>query len=287
MTPNAKTLLDGMNLTDRFLFDAAMEDPEAYSVMINILLEKEIELLDRVETEKELRVSPELRAVRLDVVSMGDDKKLYYTEMQKTNTHNLKKRSRYYQGQLDVSLLEPGCKDFNKLPNTCFILVAPFDIFGKGLYRYTFEGFCKECPDLKIEDGATRIFINTKGNNREKFTEEFLELMAYINKTTEETAAKLKSERVKLIHKRVQQVRTSEKMGVKVMQWWEELEYAKDDARAEGSEEGILKGSAKTLIETCREFGVTKEEIKERLINKLALSEEEAENYMKQYYIEN
>ena len=283
MTPNAKTLLDGMNLTDRFLFDAAMEDPEAYSVMINILLEKEIELLDKVETEKELRVSPELRAVGLDVVSMGDDKKLYYTEMQKTNTHNLKKRSRYYQGQLDVSLLEPGCKDFNKLPNTCFILVAPFDIFGKGLYRYTFEGFCKECPDLKIEDGATRIFINTKGNNREKFTEEFLELMAYINKTTEETASKLKSERVKLIHKRVQQVRTSEKMGVKVMQWWEELEYAKDDARAEGS----VKGSAKTLIETCREFGVTKEEIKERLINKLALSEEEAENYMKQYYIEN
>lgn len=283
MTQNAKTLLDGMNLTDRFLFDAAMEDPEAYSAMINILLEQEIELLDRVETEKELRVSPELRAVRLDVVSMGDDKKLYYTEMQKTNTHNLKKRSRYYQGQLDVSLLEPGCKDFNKLPNTCFILVAPFDIFGKGLYRYTFEGFCKECPDLKIEDGAIRIFINTKGNNREKFTEEFLELMAYINKTTEETAAKLKSEQVKLIHKRVQQVRTSEKMGVKVMQWWEELECAKDDARAEGS----VEGSAKTLIETCREFGVTNEEIKERLMNKLALSEEEAENYMKQYYIEN
>ena len=72
-------------------------------------------------------------------------------------------------------------------------------------------------------------------------------------------------------------------MGVKVMQWWEELEYAKDDARAQGS----VEGSAKTLIETCREFGVTNEEIKERLMNKLALSEEEAENYMKQYYIEN
>lgn len=63
------------------------------------------------------------------------------------------------------------------------------------------------------------------------------------------------------------------------MQWWEEMEYAKDDARAEGS--------AKTLIETCQEFGVTKEEIKERLMNKLALSEEDAVNYLKQYYIEN
>ena len=57
---------------------------------------------------------------------------------------------RYYQAQLDVSLLEPGSKDFNLLSDSCFILIAPFDLFGYGLYRYTFEGTCRECPDLKI-----------------------------------------------------------------------------------------------------------------------------------------
>lgn len=58
--------------------------------------------------------------------------------------------------------------------------------------------------------------------------------MEYINTTTEEIAAKTESKRVKLIHKRVKQVRTSEKMGVKVMQWSEEIEYEREDARAEG-----------------------------------------------------
>ena len=306
MTQNAKTLLDGMNLSNKFLFDETMEDPEAYSATVSILLEQEIELLDRVETEKELRVSPELRSVRLDVVGMDTDKKVYYTEMQKRDTNNLKKRSRYYQGQMDVSLLEPGCKDFNALPDTCFILVAPFDIFGRGLYRYTFEGQCRECPDLKIDDGALRIFINTNGTNKEAFSEEFLNFMKYINKTTDETAAKVESERIKLIHKRVQQIRTSEKMGVKVMQWWEELEYEREDARAaghaeghaeglaaghaeglaEGLVEGRVAGRAEEMIATCQEFGVPKEEILERLVRKLLISEEKAEKYMMQYYIE-
>ena len=83
--------------------------------------------------------------------------------MQKKDTKNLRKRSRLYQAQLDVSLLEPGTVNFNQLNDSCFILIAPFDLFGKGLYRYTFEGMCRECPELKIEDGAVRVFINTKG----------------------------------------------------------------------------------------------------------------------------
>ena len=286
MTQNAKTILDRLNLSDRFLFDVSMEDPEAYSATVSILLEREIDLLTRVETETELRVSPELRSIRLDVVGMDNDRKVYYTEMQKRDTNNLKKRSRYYQGQMDVSLLDLGCKDFNSLPDTCFILVAPFDIFGRGLYRYTFEGRCRECPDLKIDDGALRVFINTKGSKEEGFSKEFLDFMKYINQTTDETAAKAESERIKLIHKKVQQIRTSEKMGVKVMQWWEELEYEREDARAEGHAEGLEEGRAEEIIETCCEFGVPKEGIRDRLIKKLYISEEEAERYMKKYYQE-
>ena len=127
--------LSKLNLNDRFLFDETMEDKESYQAVVSILLENEIELLEKPETEKELRISPQLREIRLDVVSMDVEKKIYYTEMQKNNTGNLKKRSRYYQAQLDVSLLEPGSVDFNLLNDSCFIMIAPFDIFGKNLYR--------------------------------------------------------------------------------------------------------------------------------------------------------
>lgn len=91
------TKLEQMNLLDKFLFDEAMEDGKTYEAVVSILLENEVEILEKSETEKELRVSPELRQVRLDVVSMDRAGTVYYTEMQQCNTGNLIKRSRYYQ----------------------------------------------------------------------------------------------------------------------------------------------------------------------------------------------
>lgn len=262
------TKLEGLNLVDRFLFDETMEDREAYQAAVSILLENEIELLERPETEKELRISPELRQIRLDVVSMDKEKRLYYTEMQQKDTKNLQKRSRYYQAQMDVSLLEPGSRDFNRLNDSCFILVAPFDIFGRGLYRYTFEGVCRECPDLKLEDGAVRIFINTKGKNREEFSKEFLDFMEYITNTTDEAAQRTESSKIKRIHQKVKQIRKSEKMGVKSMQRWEELAESREEGIKEGVKAGRTQGKEEKLVQlVCRKLRKKKsvEEIAEDL----------------------
>ncbi len=55
------TKLKELNLLDKFLFDEAMEDQETYQMVVSILMENEVELLGRTETEKELRVSSEIR----------------------------------------------------------------------------------------------------------------------------------------------------------------------------------------------------------------------------------
>ena len=242
-----RTVLDKLNLLDRFLFDETMESTEAYQAAVSILLESEIELLKQPETEKELRISPELRSIRLDVISMDTDGKIYYTEMQQQNPYNLPRRSRYYQSQVDISLLEPGSTDFNALNDTCLILIAPFDIFGKGLYRYTFEGVCRECPDLRLNDGATRIFINTHGKNRDAFSQEFLDFMDYLNHTTDTVAEQTASTKIKLIHEQVKKIKLSEKAGVKIMQKWEELAYARQEGWAAGIAEGRKESSQQTL----------------------------------------
>lgn len=278
MTLTPKTLLDELNLVDKFLFDETMENPEAYQATVSILTENETELLTNPETEKELRISPELRQIRLDVIGMDVNHKIYYTEMQKNNTRNLSKRSRYYQAQVDVSLLEPGCTDFNRLNDACFILVAPFDIFGRGLYRYTFEGTCKECPDLKIQDGATRIFINTNGTNREDFSEEFLDFMNYITASTDENAARTNSPRIKKIHKSVQKIKDSEKMGVKYMQQWEVEAYARQEGREEGISQGISQG-IQVFIQAFINEGIPKERIIEKLMKGFSLNEQKALDY--------
>ena len=208
-----KTTLQGMNLVDRFLFDEFVEDSEVYNAMVEIIMGNEIVLVKTSETEKEMRVSPQLRQVRLDVIGTDQSGNVYQVEMQKRNTYNLPKRSRYYQAQIDVTLLEPGSKDFNLMNDVTTILVASFDIFGCGLYRYTFQEFCEEVPDLILNDGAKRIFINTKGRNPSEFSREFLDFMDYINSTTDEIAEKTESERIKKIHSRVKKIKASEKTG--------------------------------------------------------------------------
>lgn len=244
-------------------------------------LENEIKLLEKPETEKELRVSSQLRAVRLDVISMDRNKKIYYTEMQKTSTGNLKKRSRYYQAQLDVSLLEPGTRNFNVLNDSCLILVAPFDIFGRGLFRYTFEGVCRECPDLKLEDGATRVFINMRGTNREAFSQEFLNFMEYLAASTKAVAEKSGSKKIQLIHRRVEQIRLSEKAGVKYMQRWEEVAEARDEGKAMGKELVLISKVCKKMIK-----GKQAAQIAEELEEEVAVIEkicEAAEGFAPEY----
>jgi len=244
---DVKKELANMNLTEKFLFDAVMEHTEAYEAAVSILLEREIHLLSPAQSEKEFRVSPQLRSARLDIISTDVERQIYFTEMQAKNTHNLEKRSRFYQAQVDVSLLVPGEADFNKLPDACFILIAPFDIFGKGLYRYTFIGTCQECPELKLNDGAMRIFINTRGKNGEGFSWEFLELMRYVEETTDEVAACSESMRIKTIHEVVKKVRVSEKMGVKLMQRWEEEVMIREESFREGHDLGVCEGQSQGL----------------------------------------
>ena len=61
MEKNVATRLEDLNLINRFLFDEVMEDRGSYQDTVSILLGEDIELLAKPETEKELRVSPELR----------------------------------------------------------------------------------------------------------------------------------------------------------------------------------------------------------------------------------
>ena len=287
MIQEVMTRLARMNLVEKFLFDETMENKEAYEAMVSILLENEVHLLARTETEKELRVSPELRSIRLDVVGMDDKNVVYFMEMQQKNTKNLEKRSRYYQGHIDVSLLPTGEADFNKLPDSCFILVAPFDIFGKGLYRYTFVGTCIECPELRLQDGAVKIFINTKGMNPEMFSQEFLDLMEYVTKSEDEVVERSESKRLRILHECVKKVKGSEKVGVKLMQTWEEYVMIKEEGRAEGREVGRAEGRAeaiRVLIETCKELKMSLEDTRNKIIEKLSLDDKEAEQLLKKYW---
>ena len=155
------------------------------------------------------------------------DEVVYDTEVQGTNTKNLPKRSRYYESIIDAKLLKPGERDFNKMNDIYIILIAPFDLFGKRKYMYTFEMTCKEDPSVSLEDGATRIFLNTHGENPDEVSPELVELLHYIEHTTQDMADGCKSERIHKMQKRICSIKSSEEVSVRYMQRWEEMEMEK------------------------------------------------------------
>ena len=90
------TPLKDLNLTNRFLFDQVMEDTGTLEDVLSIILEKDIHLLFPGQTEKEQRISPLAKSVRMDVFSMDEEQTVYNTEMQTKKLPDLAKRSRYY-----------------------------------------------------------------------------------------------------------------------------------------------------------------------------------------------
>ena len=239
--------LKDLNLTNRFLYDEVMEDYETNREALSIIFGKEIALLTQNESEKELRVSPLLRSIRMDMISMDAEGNVYNSEMQGKRKSDLEKRSRYNQALLDINLLEPGIPNYNLLNDSYIILIAPFDLFGHELYRYTFHPECEEVPGLRLEDGTTRIFLNTRGKNDDQLPKELVDFLHYLEDTTDERAEASGSERIRKIHERVRKVKQSEEVGVKYMRAWEEKYYEREEGMAAGRKEGLAAGRKEGL----------------------------------------
>ncbi len=273
-----KKSLQQLNLLDRFLFAEAMEDAEIMQSVLEIILGKEIVLKYLPQVEKEERVSPLYRYVRLDVLAEGGDNTLYNTEVQQKNTGNLPKRGRYYQAMIDCKLLEPGEVDFNEMRDVYIITIAPFDLFGYGKYMYTFRMKCDELLELNLADGAVRLFLNTRGTNADEVSEELIELLKYMEHTDEATSASCISTRIHEMQKKIEAIKSNEEVSVRFLKEYEALVLERREAREEGREEQLYRQVLKKL-QKGKHSEVIAEELEEDLetIQRLCRAVEETD----------
>lgn len=186
----------------------------------------------------------------LDVYFRDEESTCYSVEMQTRNRYNLPKRSRHYQGMMDVQMLPAGEIDYNKLCDSILIFICTFDLFGEGKLCYTFENTCTELPGLKLHDGAVKIFLNTAGRGeteRDGLLAEFLRYVSDHNAPTE-------SPEVKQIRKRVEEVKKNQETEARYMT---SITYAR-----EVYEDGRMEGKADMVLEFLNELGDIPERIR-------------------------
>ena len=204
-------------MNDEFLFPAALEDPITCRLVLECIIEEPIGELD-IKVEYTKKYNPEFKYIRLDVYAKDLVTKLSYNlEMQNKNEHNLPLRSRYYQSQIDIGNLQPG-EDYKSLKPVYVIFICNFDPFNKELYRYTFMMQCQE-EDFLLNDGAKRIFLNTKGKNKDDVPRILVDFLGYLNNSTDEFVEENPDDKLKEIHSRIKSLKKNRNVEARYMHY--------------------------------------------------------------------
>ena len=128
------------DITDDFIFGKVMENPVNSIPMLEFLTGNKIESVNTIITQKAIKITSDGKGVRYDVYVEDDKDIVYDTEMQNrsANTDTLPRRVRFYQGMIDLNILESGA-DYDMLKESYVIFICTFDPFGKDLCCYEFE----------------------------------------------------------------------------------------------------------------------------------------------------
>lgn len=174
----------------------------------------------------------------MDVYVNDENETVYNIEMQRGKKKELPKRSRYYQGSIDLDLISSG-EQYSKLRKTYVIFICTFDPFSSGRHIYTFENLCLEEPIIGLGDETTKLFLNTKGTQQDIDTE-MKEFLAYIENSTDEFVQQIDNSLVRTIHRKVRHIKQSKEMEVEYMTLrqrdLENIELGREEGREQGQE---------------------------------------------------
>ena len=258
-----------IGLSNDFIFGKVMSDPELCKELLERILPGiEIDHIEYPELQKPIKEDVDARSVRLDVYVKDGKNTVYDIEMQKVNTRELPKRSRYYQGMMDLQLIDNG-QPYKKLNQSYVIFICLEDVFGKNRHIYTFENICREDPEIKLRDGAIKIFLNAKSNLNDVSSE----LRAFLDYLG---GKKSEDEYVQKLEKAVREAKRNRKWRHEYMtllmrdQENQEIgeERGRREGRLEGRREGQLEGELRKLVSQIRKKqlrGYQKEQIADLL----------------------
>lgn len=224
------------DITDDFVFGKVMQKEANCIELLECLTGNKIDSVSTIISQKAVRVTNDSKGVRYDIYVEDNKNVMYDAEMQRltenTVDRNLPKRSRFYQGMMDLNILEKG-QDYNKLKQSYVIFICIFDPFGEGLSCYEFENTCKYDKKLTLGDERKILFFNTKGTNI-NVSESVANLLNYIERK------QISDDFTRRLDDEVAMVRENKEWMVEYMKTLVHDMDVRNEGRAEGRAEVII-----------------------------------------------
>lgn len=251
---------DELQLSDDFMFGIIMRKPEYCKPLLEMIMDIKIDRIEYPDKQKSMDVLYDAKSVRLDIYTVGDGV-IYDVEIQTTRVKRLGKRSRYYQGMIDIDYLQKG-EAYDRLLSSVVIFICMEDPFDKGLSCYTFENICIDDNTLRLNDATKKIFLNATGI-RSGVTKELSNFLDYI------AGKEAQDEYTRKLAEEVNVVKSDKEWRLKYMTFDMKLKEERILGREEGIKEGIREGIKTGRIE-AQIVSV------DNIMKKLSLSLEEA-----------
>ncbi len=267
LTKKQKQEIRKLSLFNDFIFAKIMSNKNNCKHLLELILEKKISYIETVDYQKTIKSLIDAKGVRLDVYVKDDEEKSYDIEVQVAHEKNIAKRARYYGSMIDNDLLYVG-DDYSELSESFIIFICPFDILGKGEYKYVFRTACLETGDA-LDDGLTKIFINTKAKDKceNKELREFLSYMEDKSIILESDYMKKIDEELVMVLEDTEKGKGEEKMFVSLQEYFNRLDLEREKKEVEedlAKKREELKETSKELKEKSEELKEKSEELKEK-----------------------
>ena len=185
------------------------------------------------------------KSIRLDVYVEDSTGRVYDLEMQTTSgpEQELPKRTRYYQGMIDMNLIEKGA-DYEELNPAYIIFICTFDPFKRGLPMYTFTNRCHEDGE-ELGDETTKLFLSSPNYAKAENPDLHSALKYIQEKIAEGEFAEELDQEVKRVKEQRETRREYMTLEMELKRQWRQGEAK---GRAEGKAEGKTEGQALSAL---------------------------------------
>lgn len=256
-----KKKLEEMNLLDDFLFGSMVTYPEIGQRFVKMLLKtilgREFKHLAVTAQKPYYGADADLHGARLDVYlepeeDAGERVTVYDIEPdlkdRDSDVRALPRRMRFYHGKIAARNLDSGA-DYDKLKNVVIIMIMPYDPFGHNRMVYTVKNKCVEVPDMAYEDGASTLFLYTKGTEGVP-NETIRQLLHYMEDTTYKNAV---NEELREMHRMVETVKKDpEVIGMRIQLVEDVIMLREEKAKLTEENARMTEENAKMTEENAR-----------------------------------
>jgi len=154
----------GFTLMSDVFMSVALEDIPACQYVVRILMNRSDLVVTSVKTQYSISkiTSHDARLdVLAEITAIGSDNKLVNIEIQRRNTVDNSRRTRFYGAMIDSEYLQKGA-DYNELPDVYIFYISETDIWNGGKVAYEVNKTLNEQP---YDDGIHTVYINAAVND--------------------------------------------------------------------------------------------------------------------------